>query len=209
VILRLSQSGTTTGATEPAVTTPAELDAALIREIASGNQLAMRTLFMRHQVRVYHFILRFLRDRTLAEDVVSEVFLDVWRRAGRFEARSTVSTWLLSIARHKALTALRPQTFEQLDDQTAREIADPALDPEAEINEREQGAGFRRCLAALSAEHGAIIDLVYYQGKSIKETADVLGIPLNTVKTRMFYARKRLAILLEAAGVERTQKLSE
>src|SRR5258708_20189775 len=76
--------------------TPAQLDEALLREVAKGNQLAMRTLFMRHQVRVYRFILRIVRDADLAEDVVSEVFLAVWRRAGRFEGPSPVSPWLLS-----------------------------------------------------------------------------------------------------------------
>jgi RNA polymerase sigma-70 factor (ECF subfamily) len=200
----LSQAVPTATAAGPAVATPAELDEALIREIANGNQLAMRTLFVRHQVRVYRFILRILRDRSLAEDVVSEVFLDVWRRADRFEGRSAVSTWLLSIARHKALTALRPQKVEQLDGETALGIVDPALNPEAEMREKDRGAAFRQCLNALSPEHGVIIDLVYYQEKSIKEVADILGIPLNTVKTRMFYARKRLATLLEAAGVEHT-----
>jgi RNA polymerase sigma-70 factor (ECF subfamily) len=205
VSIRLSQAVPTAKAAGPAVATPAELDEALIREIANGNQLAMRTLFVRHQVRVYRFILRILRDRSLAEDVVSEVFLDVWRRADRFEGRSAVSTWLLSIARHKALTALRPQAVEQLDGEMALGIVDPALNPEAEMHEKDRGAAFRQCLSALSPEHGEIIDLVYYQEKSIKEVADILGIPLNTVKTRMFYARKRLAMLLEAAGVEHTR----
>ena len=67
----------------------------------------MRTLFARHQTRVYRFVLRLLKNEAAAEDVVSEVFLDVWRQAGQFEARASVSTWLLSIARFKALTAMR------------------------------------------------------------------------------------------------------
>src|SRR5438132_6434853 len=80
-------------------------DEALIRQIAQGNKLAMRALFARHQVRVYRYALRIVRDSGLAEDVVSDVFFDAWQHAGRFEGRSTVSTWLLGIARHKALTA--------------------------------------------------------------------------------------------------------
>src|ERR1700716_1208087 len=105
----LNQSAPTVQSAGAMTATPAQLDEALLREVAKGNQLAMRTLFMRHQVRVYRFILRIVRDADLAEDVVSEVFLAVWRRAGRFEGRSAVSTWLLSIARHKALTAIKPQ----------------------------------------------------------------------------------------------------
>src|SRR6202171_4095528 len=113
--LQLNQSASTATSAGPAAATSAELDAALLREIAKGNQLAMRTLFKRHQIRVYRFVLRKVRDRDLAEDVVSEVFLAVWRRAGRFEGRSAVSTWLLSIARHKALTAIKSQPLERLD----------------------------------------------------------------------------------------------
>lgn len=198
--IHLKQTVSVTASAAPVIATPAELDEALVREIAKGNQLAMRTLFKRHQVRVYRFILRIVRDRAIAEDVLSEVFLAVWRRADRFEGHSTVSTWLLSIARHKALTAIRPQPFEPLDGEMAREIADPARNPEAAMRERDNGAILRRCLNALSAEHGEIIDLVYYQEKSIKEIAETIGIPLNTVKTRMFYARKRLATLMKAAG---------
>jgi RNA polymerase sigma-70 factor, ECF subfamily len=188
--------------TSVTATTPADLDEALVREIARGNQLAMRTLFMRHQVRVYRFVLRIVRERAVAEDVLSEAFLDVWRRADRYQGRATVSTWLLSIARHKALTALKGRTPERFDGETELTIADPARDPEAELGERDRGATLRRCLGALSREHGEIIDLVYYQEKSMREIADFLRIPLNTVKTRMFYARRRLATMLAEEGVE-------
>jgi RNA polymerase sigma-70 factor (ECF subfamily) len=134
--------------------------------------------------------------------VVSEVFFAVWRQAHRFKGRSTVSTWLLSIARHKALTAVKRQPMERLDDATAADIADPALGAEAMIDDTENGTTLRRCVEALSVEHGEMIDLVYYQQKSIKEIAEILAIPSNTVKTRMFYARKRLAALLEAADAD-------
>jgi RNA polymerase sigma-70 factor (ECF subfamily) len=201
--MQLNQSASTAKSAGPATTTPAELDEALLREIAKGNQLAMRTLFMRHQVRVYRFILRIVRDHDLAEDVVSEVFLAVWRRAGRFEGRSAVSTWLLSIARHKALTSIKPRPLENLDSEMGLAIVDPALDPEAEAHRKDSATILRRCLSVLSSEHGEIIDLVYYQQAPIKDVADILGIPLSTVKTRMFYARKRLATLLRAAGVDR------
>src|SRR6201982_874720 len=84
-------------------------DETLIKQIAEGNKLAMRALFARHQVRVYRFAVRIVRDGALAEDVVSEVFIDAWQHAGRFEGRSTVSTWLLGITRHKALTPPHPR----------------------------------------------------------------------------------------------------
>ena len=178
-------------------------DEALIGRIATGDKVAMQVLFARHHVRVYRFVLRLVRDQTKAEDLISEVFLDVWRQAGKFEARSAVSTWLLAIARYKALSALRRRPDEELDDETAAAIEDPGDDPETALEKKDKGEILRKCLTALSPEHREIVDLVYYHEKSVEEVAEIVGIPENTVKTRMFYARKRLAELLKAAGVDR------
>src|ERR1700738_4311574 len=178
-------------------------DEALIGRIAAGDKLAMQVLFARHHVRVYRFVLRFVGDPSRAEDLISDVFLDVWRQADKFEARSQVSTWLLAIARYKALSALRRRPDEELDDETAAAIEDPSDSPETALEKKDKSALIRKCLTGLSAEHREIIDLVYYHEKSVGEGAEIVGIPENTVKTRMFYARKRLAELLKAAGIER------
>ena len=106
-------------------------DEMLIRRIAVGDQLAMRSLFARHQTPLYRWLLRIARNETLAEDLLSEVFLDVWQKASTFEARSSVSTWLMAIARYKALSARRRRTDAPLDEETAASIADPADDPES------------------------------------------------------------------------------
>ncbi len=100
-------------------------DQTLIERIAVGDKLAMRVLFARHHVRVYRFVVRLVRDETLAEDVVGEMFLDVWRQAATFKARAAVSTWLLAIARFKALSLLRRKGEEVLDEEAARAIEDP------------------------------------------------------------------------------------
>src|SRR5262245_6858763 len=94
-------------------------DTALIAATATGDKLALRTLYARHHVRVYRFLLRLTHNEAMSEDLVADVFLDVWRKADRFAGRSQVSTWLLSIARHKALTALRRNGAEALDDDAA------------------------------------------------------------------------------------------
>ena len=177
-------------------------DDALIARVASGDRLAMQVLFARHHVRIYRFVLRLVRDRSKAEDLISEVFLDVWRQADRFEGRSTVSTWLLAIARFKALSALRRKPEEGLDEDAALEIEDLADNPEVTLEKKDRSAVIRKCLMGLSAEHREIIDLVYYHEKSVEEAAKIVGIPENTVKTRMFYARKKLAEMLKAAGLE-------
>ena len=178
-------------------------DEALIARIASGDRLAMQVLFARPHVRVYRFVLRLVRDRSKTEDLISEVFLDVWRQADRFEGRSAVSTWLLAIARFKALSALRRKPEEGLDEDAALEIEDLADNPEVTLEKKDRSAVIRKCLMGLSAEHREIIDLVYYHEKSVQEVAKIVGIPENTVKTRMFYARKKLAETVKAAGLER------
>jgi RNA polymerase sigma-70 factor (ECF subfamily) len=178
-------------------------DEVLIGRIAKGDRLAMQVLFARHHVRVYRFVLRLVGNPTVAEDLISEVFLDVWRQADRFEGRSAVSTWMLAIARFKALSALRKKPEEELDEETAETIEDTADTPEVALEKKDKSAILRQCLEKLSPEHKEIIDLVYYHEKSVEEVAEIVGIPENTVKTRMFYARKKLAELLQAAGVER------
>ena len=174
-------------------------DETLIRRIAGGDQLAMRTLFARHRVPLYRWLLRIVRDETLAEDLLSDVFLDVWRQAASYKGRASVSTWLLAIARHKALSARRRRVHAELDAPIASTIADPGDDPEVALQKKNRGELLRKSLAHLSPEHGEVIDLVYYHGKSVKEVADIVGVGEATVKTRMFYARKKLADLVAAA----------
>ena len=177
-------------------------DEMLLDGIAKADRHAMHVLYSRHNVRVYRFVLRMVRDTTMAEDLVSQVFLDVWRTASQFEGRSQVSTWLLSIARFKALTALRQRKHEDIDQEDVLEIADEADTPEASLDRNNTSAILRACIAKLSPDHREIINLVYYHEKSVEEAGEIIGIPQSTVKTRMFYARKQLADLLKGAGVD-------
>lgn len=184
------------------ITARATSDEMLLENIAGGDRSAMHTLYARHNVRVYRFVLRMLRDTSAAEDLVSQVFLDVWRTASQFEGRSQVSTWLLSIARFKALTALRQRKYEDIDQDDVMEIPDQADTPEASLDRSKTSAILRACVAKLSPAHREIVNLVYYHEKSVEEVAGLIGIPASTVKTRMFYARKQLADLLKNAGID-------
>jgi RNA polymerase sigma-70 factor (ECF subfamily) len=181
---------------------PATTDEILVSRIARGDKRAMHVLFARHNVRVFRFIARLIGDHALAEDLVSEVFLDVWRKAKQFEGRSQVSTWLLAIARYKALSQLRSRTVDQLDEEAAHAIEDPADSPHTVLEQKDRGALLRKALEQLSPAHREVIDLVYYHEMSMEEVAVILAIPEATVRTRMFYARKRLADLLKAEGLE-------
>jgi RNA polymerase sigma-70 factor, ECF subfamily len=178
-------------------------DEVLIGRIANGDRLAMQVLFARHHVRVYRFVLRLVRNEATAEDLISEVFLDIWRQAGKFEGRSAASTWMLSIARFKALSVLRKRTEEELDEETAGAVEDHGDDPEVSLAKKDKAAALRQCLTKLSAEHREVVDLVYYHEKSVEEVAGIVGIPEATVKTRMFYARRKLSELLKEQGIDR------
>jgi RNA polymerase sigma-70 factor (ECF subfamily) len=178
-------------------------DEVLMTRIANGDRLAMQVLFARHHVKVYRFVLRLVRNEAMAEDLISDVFLDVWRQAGKFEGRAAVSTWMLSIARFKALSAMRRKPEQELDEETAAAIEDQSDDPEIALAKKDKGALLREALNGLSAEHRDVVDLVYYHEKSVEEVAEIVGIPEATVKTRMFYARKKLSELLKAQGIDR------
>jgi len=190
-----------TAAVRVRASVPETSDEALIGLIAGGDKRAMQVLYCRHNVRVYRFIARLTGNASLAEDLVSEVFFDVWRQADAFEAKCQVSTWLLAIARYKALSALRRRSDEQLDDVMAATIEDPSDDPETTVYNQDRSAIVQKCLSQLSPAHREVIDLVYYHEKSVDEVAQIVGVPAATVKTRMFYARNKMADLLKQSGV--------
>jgi RNA polymerase sigma-70 factor (ECF subfamily) len=178
-------------------------DETLVARIAEGDRTAMKVLFTRHQQRVYRFVLRMVANSATAEDIVSEVFFELWRQAASFEGRAQLSTWLLAIARNKSLSAMRHRIDQPLDD--ALQVADSASTAEETFDVGQRSAVLRQCLAQLSAAHREIIDLVYYHEKSVDEVSVITGVPAATVKTRMFYARKRLAELMKTAGIETVQ----
>ncbi|MGH6674231.1 MAG: sigma-70 family RNA polymerase sigma factor [Xanthobacteraceae bacterium] len=178
-------------------------DEVLIALIAAQDRNAMQIVFVRYHPRVFRFLLRILVDAAAAEDLASEVFIDIWRNAGRFEARSKVSTWILAIAHYKAASARRRKSFGQLDEAAVELIEDPLDDPEVTAQKNKRNAVLRDCLKQLSPAHREILDLIYYHEQSVAEVARIVGVSENTVKTRAFYARKHIAQLMAARGVER------
>jgi len=181
-------------------TAPEPSDEMLIQSIVKRDKYAMKVLFERHNVQVYRFVVRLTGEASLAEDIVSEVFLTAWCQADAFKSRSRVSTWLLAIARNKAYAARRRLPAAQLNDDIAATIVDPGNDPETAMLRSNRSTMMGKCLAELSPAHREIVDLVYYHEKSVKEVAHIVGIPEGTVKTRMFYARRRMKELLMEAG---------
>ena len=180
-----------------------ETDRALVDRVAKGDRAAVRLLFMRHHARIYRFVARQTGSEMMADDIANEVFLELWKQAPGFEGRSEVSTWLLGIARFKALSMLRKKKEDWIDDDDAAQVPDGADTPEVVTMKEDKAAALRRFVDALPEEHRTVIDLAYYHGQSVTEIGEVLGIPVATAKTRMFYARKKLGEALKAAGYDR------
>jgi RNA polymerase sigma-70 factor (ECF subfamily) len=178
-------------------------DQALIQSMADGDKRAFKMLYVRHRVRVFRFAMRLVGNESTADEVVNEVFLEAWRHAQDFKGRSQVATWLLSIARFKALSELRRRSEAQLDEVAAAVIEDPADTPSMSMEKHQRSDILQKCLARLSPIHREVINLIYYQGKKVEEVAQVTGAPISTIKTRMHYARSRMAELLAEAGVDR------
>lgn len=179
-------------------------DSILLSKIAEGDNAAVGTLYSRHHKRVYHFVKRFVNQSDVAEDVTNDVFIEVWQKASTFEGRSKVSSWILGMARYKALSEIRKRkNVHSASDEVFDAIEDDADTPEVVTQKLDKGTALKACIAALSKDHRVVLDLVYYHEKSISEVSEILDIPASTVKTRAHYARKLLSAEMARNGVDR------
>ena len=179
-------------------------DKALVQLMADDDKRALKLLYVRHHDRLRRFVMRLTGNESTADEVVNEVFLEAWRHAGEFEGRSQVATWLLAIARFKTISECRRRSESQLDEAAAAVIEDSSDTPSISLEKRERSDILQKCLAKLTPIHREVINLIYYQGKKIEEVAQFTGAPVSTIKTRMHYARSRMAELLAEAGIDRT-----
>ncbi|MFL5261902.1 MAG: RNA polymerase sigma factor [Anaeromyxobacteraceae bacterium] len=186
-------------------------DVALLRRVAARDRGAFEALYEQYAPRLGGYALRLLKDRDAVDEVIDDVMLAVWQNASRFDpAVARLSTWLFGITHHKALTrlarspprreALRPEAEAGADCGDGDDQQDAALDPEHAAMGRQLGAALADALGRLSPDHRAVIELAFAEGQSYQEIAAVIGAPLNTVKTRMFHARKHLARFLRWRG---------
>jgi len=182
---------------------PDTTDRDLLERVVRRDSTALRMLYTAHNVRVFRFLIRLTGNEALAEDVVNQTFMKVWLKAESFNGQSTVSTWLFTIARNEAISQLRKRREAPLDEEAAAAIEDESDTQETATAKKDKGEMMRACIDKLSAAHREIIDLVYYQDKTVAEAALILEVPENTVKTRMFHARKQLSEHFRRAGIDR------
>ncbi len=178
-----------------------ENDATLLAAVALRDQTAFETLYRGYYGRLTRFLERMTRGPQLIDEILDDTMLVVWTRAATFNGTSRPSTWIFAIAYNHALKALgrRHEPVEFLPDEDA---TDPDVGPEPEMMARQSRDQMKRMLDRLSPEHRAVIELTYYHGCSYKEIAEIAGCPVDTVKTRMFHARRYLKRWLTATGGE-------
>ncbi len=164
---------------------------ALLEQIAACNDQALQELYDAYGQQLYAYAVRITGDPALADDVIQESLVAIWKGAGRFRGEGRVLAWLLSIVHHKALNAIRHQAPVALDDQADR-LADTAPLPDEHVAQNERRRQLREGLARLSLEHRMVLELVFYQGLSLSEAAQVCDCPVGTIKSRLNYAKIQL-----------------
>lgn len=179
-----------------------DADPALLAEIVAGSQVAFERLYRLYETRVFQYISTLVCNSALAEEIVGDTMMAVWRGAGTFSGSSRVSTWIFGIARHKALDALRRtgRTQREVDLDGAANLATSDDSPFDQVQRGQTESLTKQALATLSPDHQEILRLVFYEELPYEEIATLLSIPTNTVKTRVFYAKQQLKRHLEKLG---------
>jgi RNA polymerase sigma-70 factor (ECF subfamily) len=171
-------------------------DSALLRQVAAGDRHAFDSLYRVYWPRLTRFLDQLTHRPELVEELTNDTLLVVWHKAGAFEGKARVSTWVFAIAYRKALKALKRR--EPFVDAAILEEAAGPDDPERDAMQVQRRGELRRALATLSPEQRAVVELTYYHDYAYPEIAQILGCPVDTVKTRMFHARRKLRLLIDA-----------
>jgi RNA polymerase sigma factor (sigma-70 family) len=166
-------------------------DARLIGRIVRRDPRAFEELYRSYHPRLSRFLFSILRRAHIAEEVLDDTLLVVWRRPERYNGRSKVSTWIFAIAYHQALKALR-RCDDPVEDRAAEARPTIEAGPEQQLGRRQAQDVLLRAIGELSPDHRAVIDLTYFHEIGYREIAELMDCPQDTVKTRMFHARRRL-----------------
>ena len=175
-------------------------EARLLQRIAANDSDAFEALFDNYHPRLFRFLFRLTRSHGAAEELANDVLLTLWKDAARFRGESKVSTWIFGIAYRQALRHLRKRTFKLV----PFTEEDAAVDESGARLEREDWV--RRGVEALPPKQKLTVMLVYFLGLSCEETAKVSGVPVSTVKTRMFHARRKMKLQLTESGAPRDRE---
>jgi RNA polymerase sigma-70 factor (ECF subfamily) len=168
----------------------------LIARVGDGDVQAFGELYRKYEPRLTRFLFNFVRQPQIIEEVLDDTLMVVWERANKFKGESKLSTWIFAIAYRKAMKALRRYDVP-LEDHGAETRPSDAANPEEEYGQKRLHDIIRKAMLSLSADHRAVVDLTYFHELGYREIAEIMDCPVDTVKTRMFYARRHLKQRLE------------
>lgn len=174
-------------------------DTHLLRLVSQGNEDALTTLYERYGGQLYAYALRIVGDHASAEDVLQESLVVIWQRAKTFRGEGRVTAWLFGIVHNKAMRTFREKENLALDE-IPGEPESSEQKPDERLISNERRKALREGLEQLSVEHRTVLELVFYQGMSLKETAGVCQVPVGTVKSRLNYAKAALKGALSRGG---------
>ena len=173
-------------------------EAQLMTRIRERDLRAFESLYRSYHPRLTRFLTNLIRRPQLVEEVLNDTMLVVWNRPESFNGSSRLSTWIFAIGYRKALKALSRYDDPQEDAQAERRAsAEPG--PEHELDRRQTQAALLEAMGELSPDHRAVVDLTYFHEIGYREIADIMDCPVDTVKTRMYYARRHLKRVLPGA----------
>jgi len=168
-----------------------------MKRISKGDEEAFRQIYDQTYGKVAFYLYRLVSDQALVEDVLVETYAAVWKGAKSFKGTAKASTWIIGIARNLAMNELRKlKTHEDIDDHAG---LSNGKQPEAESLDRQEL--MKKAMSNLSTNHREILDLVFFHEMNYPEVSSLLGIPVSTVKTRVFYAKDALKNVLKQMGV--------
>lgn len=187
----LSRQNTAEGRQRAIVRSDPREEARLLSRVAKGDVRAFEELYRIYHPRLSRFLVTVIRRPQLVEEALNDTMLAVWTRPDSFSGASKPSTWIFAIAYRKALRALRGQD-EPIEDKQAEIRESDELGPEQELGRRQVQTALLSAIAELSADHRAVVDLSYFHEIGYREIAEIMDCPVDTVKTRMFHARRHL-----------------
>ena len=170
-------------------------DLQLVERIRHGDDEAFNLLCRRYEPRLRRFLFNLTRRPQIVEEVLNDTLMAVWQGAGTFKGTSKLSTWIFAIGYRKVMRALRRQD-EPIEDPALGRRAEEGPGPYEEVENKRLNAMLAQAMESLSAEHRTVVELTYFKGLGYKEIAEIMNCPVDTVKTRMFYARRHLRELL-------------
>ncbi len=171
--------------------TSAQDEVRLLDRVRTGDLRAFETLYRIYHARLAHFLMRMLRRPVVVDEVLNDTLLVVWSRADSFNGTSKVSTWIFAIAYRKALKALR-KLDEPMEDTFAEKRPSGEAGPEQLLGQSQTRAALADALDDLTHDHRTVVDLAYFHEMGYREIAEIMDCPVDTVKTRMYHARRNL-----------------